>query len=72
MLEYYFSEGFNILECNVNDLAKLPNEVKQRIHAEERDNSDKAITCINTIPSISNTLENLLLNKILHSSYIQT
>ena len=49
MLEYYFSEGFNILECNVNDLAKLPNEVKQRIHAEETDNLDRVM--INTITS---------------------
>ena len=26
MLEYYFSKGFTILECNVNNLEKLPNE----------------------------------------------
>ena len=39
ILEYYFSKGFAILECNVNNLAKLPNELKQRIHAEETDNS---------------------------------
>ena len=71
MLEYYFSKGFTILECNVNNLEKLPNEVKQIIHAEETDNSDKVMTCINTIPSISNTLKNLAVNKILHSSYIQ-
>ena len=31
MLEYYFSKGFNILECNVNNLAKIPNEVKLRL-----------------------------------------
>ena len=34
MLEYYFSKGFTILECNDNNLEKLPNEVKQIIHAE--------------------------------------
>ena len=34
MLEYYFSKGFTILECNDNNLAKLPNEVKKIIHAE--------------------------------------
>ena len=33
MLEYYFSKRFGILECNFNNLKKLPNEVKQRIHA---------------------------------------
>ena len=31
MLEYYFSKGFDILEYNVNNLEKLPNEVKQGI-----------------------------------------
>ena len=71
MLEYYFSKGFTILECNVNNLEKLPNEVKQIIHAEETDNSDKVMTCINTIPSTSNTLNNLVVNKSLHSSYIK-
>ena len=39
MLEYYFSKVFDILEFNTNNLEKLPNEVKQRIHAEETDNS---------------------------------
>ena len=28
ILEYYFSKGFTILECNVNNLAKIPNDVK--------------------------------------------
>ena len=72
MLEYYFSKGFGILECNFNNLVKLPNEVKQIINAEETDNSDYLMTCINTIPSTSNKLKKLLLHKILHSSYIQT
>ena len=30
------------------------------------------MTFINTIPSTSNTLKNLVVHKILHSSYIQT
>ena len=30
------------------------------------------MTCINTVPSTSDTLNNLLLNKIIHYSYIQT
>ena len=34
MLEYYFSKGSAILECNNNHLEKLSNEVKQIIHAE--------------------------------------
>ena len=71
MLEYYFSKGFTILECNDNNFAKHPNKVKQRIHAEETKNSDKVMTCINTITSTSNTLKNLLVNKKIHSSYIQ-
>ena len=71
MLKYYFSKGFTILECNYNNLAELPNDVKQRTHEEETYNSEKLMTFINTIPSTSNTLKNLLLHKILHSSYIQ-
>ena len=59
MLEYYFSKVFGILECNFNNLAKLTNEVKQRIHAEETDNSDYVMTCINIFPSTSNTLLDL-------------
>ena len=72
MLEYYISNGFAILECNYNNLAKLPNDVKPKTHEEETDNSEKFIACINTIPSTSNTLKNLVANKSLHSSYVQT
>ena len=71
MLESQFSKGLSILECNMNNLAKIPNDIKQIINAEETDNSDKVTTCINTIPSTSNTLKNLVVNKSLHSSYIQ-
>ena len=41
-LEYYLSKGFTILECNDNNLEKIPNEVKQIIHVEETDNSTKS------------------------------
>ena len=71
MLECYYSKEFAILECNVNNLAKLPNEVKKIIHAEETDNPDYVMTCINKIPSASNRLDNFFLNKGLHYSYIQ-
>ena len=37
MLGYYFSKGFTILEYNYNNLEKLPNNIKQRTHAEETD-----------------------------------
>ena len=60
------------MEFNNNNLSKLPNDVKQRINAEETDHSDKVVTCINIITSTSNTLKNLVVNKSLHSSYIQT
>ena len=70
MLEYYFSKGFTILEWNDNNLSKLLNDVKQRTHAESTDNSDKVLTCINTIPSTSSTPKNLVVNKSLHYSYI--
>ena len=68
ILEYYFSKGFGILECNFNNLAKLPNEVKMIIHAEETNNSDYVMTCSNTITPKSNKLKELLLNKSLDSS----
>ena len=71
MFEYYFSKGFNCFDCNVINLAKLPNEVKFRIHAEDTDNSDKFMICSTTIPSTSNTLKNLAVNTSFHSSYIQ-
>ena len=72
IMKYYFSKVFTILECNVNNLVKLPNDVKQITHSEEIDNSYKVMTCINTIPSTSKKLKNSVVNKILHSSYIQT
>ena len=72
MLGYYLSKGFTILEFNDNKLSKLLNDLKQRTHAEETDNSDKVMTCIITIPSTSSTLKNLVVNNFLHSSYIQT
>ena len=64
MLEYYFSKWFTLLECNDNNLEKLPNEVKERINEEETENSDKVMTCITTITSTSNTLKNLVVSKI--------
>ena len=71
MLEYYFSKEFTILECNDNNLSKLLNDVKQRNHTLETDNSEKFMTYINKILSISNTLKNLVVNKSLHYSYIK-
>ena len=50
MLENYFSKGFAILECNVNNLTKITNEVKQKMYAEETDNSDKFMICITQFP----------------------
>ena len=52
ILEYCFSKGFAILECNDNSLAKLPNDEKQRIHTEGTYSSYKVIICINTITYI--------------------
>ena len=72
MLEYYFPKVFGILEYNLNNLEKLPNELKQTIHAEETDNSDYVVTFINTITVTIDTLKKLLLHESLHSSYIQT
>ena len=52
-------------------MAKLPNDVKDRIHAKEAENSEKIMTCTTTIHSTSNTLKNLAVNKSFHSSYIR-
>ena len=59
MLEYNFSKGFTIFDCNTNNLAKLSNEVKNRIHAEDKENSDKVMICSTTIPSTSTHTEEL-------------
>ena len=72
MLEYYFLKGLGILECDLNNLAKFLNEVKQSIYLEETHISVYVMTCINKITSTSNTLKKLLLHKSLHYSYIKT
>ena len=63
ILEYYLSKVFTLFDCNTNNLAKLPNEVKDRIHLEDTENSDKVMICNTTITSTSNTLKNLAVNK---------
>ena len=52
-------------------MEKLPIEVKERIHAEETESSDKVMTCTKRIPSTSNTQNNLAVNKSFDSSYIR-
>ena len=71
MFEYYFSKGFTYFYCTKINLEKIPSELKDRIYAEETDNSDKVMICSTTIPSTSNTLKNLLVNTSFHYSYIQ-
>ena len=51
ILEYYFSKGFTLFDNNTNNLSKISNEVKVRIHVEDTDNSDKVMICSTTIPS---------------------
>ena len=72
MLGYYFSKLFTLLYFNTNNLEKLPNEIKDIIHADDAENSDKVVIFNTTIPSASNTLKNLAVNKRFHSSYIKT
>ena len=52
-------------------LEKLPSEIKEIIGAEVTDNSDRVMICSTTIPSTSNTLNNLLVHESSHYSYIQ-
>ena len=69
MFEYYFNKGFIIFYCDKKHLKRLPSEIKDRVGAEVTDNSDKIMICSATIPSTSNTLKNLLVSAIFHSSY---
>ena len=71
MFEYYLSKGFTYFDCIIINLEKLPYEVKQIIHAEDTDNSDKVMIYSTTITFTSNTLKNLAVNTSFHSSYIQ-
>ena len=71
MLEYYFSKWLTYFDCTINNLEELTSEVKFIIHAEDTDNSGKVMICSTKIPSTSNTLKNLEVNKSFHSSYIQ-
>ena len=72
MLEYYFSKGYGILERNSNNLKKIPNLEKQRIHVEETHDSKYIMTCNTTIIYISNNLKKLWLQSSLQYYYIQT
>ena len=71
MFEYYLSKIFIHFDCNKRNLEKLPSDVKDRIYAEVTDNSDKVMICSTTVPSTSNTLNNLLINASSNYSYIQ-
>ena len=71
MLEYYFSKGCTLFEWNTINLEKISNEVKDRTHAEDTENSEKVMTFTTTISSTSNTRKNLAVNKVFHSSYIK-
>ena len=53
-------------------MAKLPNEVKDIIHEEDTENSDKVMIFNITITSTLNTLKILAVNRSFHSSYIKT
>ena len=59
VLEYYFSKGFTLFECNTNSLEKIPNRGKQIINAEDKENYETVMTCTTTIHSTSNILKNL-------------
>ena len=71
MFEYYFSKGFIHFDCDKKKLEKLPSEINNRIGAEVTDNSDKVMIFSNKIPSTSNKLKNLFVNKSSHYYYIQ-
>ena len=67
-----FLKVITLFHCNTNNLLIFTNEVKDRIHADDTENSDKVMVCNTKIPSTSNALNNLAVNKSFHSTYIQT
>ena len=72
ILEYYFSKGFVILERNSNNLSRIANNVKQKIHSMDMHDSDYVLIFTTGIPYISNTLNKLWIPSDFHSSYMQT
>ena len=72
ILAYYFSKGFVILERNYNNLWRVENNTKQRIHAMDMNDSEYVMICNTSTLSISNTLKKLWIPSDFHSSYIQT
>ena len=69
MFEYYFNKGFIIFNFDEKKLKRLPYQLKDRVGAEVTVNSDKVMICYTTIPSTSDTLNNLLVSASSHSSY---
>ena len=60
MYEHYFNKGLIIFDFDEDNLKRLPSQVKYRVGAEVTINSEKVLLCYTTIPSTSNTLDNLL------------
>ena len=56
-----FLKGFYMLECNSNNLKIIVNKSKQIIHAKDMHDSEYVLNCTTAVPSISNTLNKLLL-----------
>ena len=63
---------FVALERNSNNLLRIGNSAKQRMHATDMHDSNYVMIYTTEIISISNTLKKLLIPLDLHSSYIQT
>ena len=59
-----------MFDCDENNLKILPSEVSDRVGVEVTVTSDKIMICSTTMPSTSNTPENLLLNTNYHFPYI--
>ena len=51
MLEYYFSKGCTIFNCNITNLEELPNEVRVIIHSKDTVNPYKFMICSTKINS---------------------
>ena len=69
MSQYYFNKGLTQLKCDEDHLKKIPKNIKERVGAELKVNTDLVMLCHTTITSTSSTLKNLYIGKHYHSLY---
>ena len=71
LVNYHLLKGFVIIEYNSKHLISVPNEVKQRIHAIDKQKTDHVLVCHTEISSLANTLNILHAQSNFHTGYKQ-